>query len=89
MSEITLFACSCSSEGLSLDVDEDGASISLWRLGATNESWKYRLRHIWYIIKRGHPFTDDVILDWPTAEKFARHILAVAESQPEAEKPVV
>lgn len=39
--------------------------IALWRMGTGYYSYslKDRLRHIWYIIKYGHPWIDFVVLD--------------------------
>jgi hypothetical protein len=38
--------------------------ISFWKRGYTTESsWKYRLKCIWYILKNGRPYGDEVILE--------------------------
>lgn len=67
MSEERLFLCTCGGEGITFQVDEDGLMLAMWRVGGVDTGWRNRLRHIWQIIKRGHPYTDDMILDWDTA----------------------
>lgn len=58
---------SCIGEGLHVtyaeDIDE--TFLSFWEYGCKDSktAWKYRLRHIWHIIKYGTPFDDEVMLD--------------------------
>ena len=60
-------AASCIGEGLHVTYDElDGDTyLAFWDYGCKDNktSWKYRLRHIWRIIKFGTPFDDEVTLD--------------------------
>lgn len=38
--------------------------VSFWQRGYTTDtSWKYRLKCIWYILKNGRPYGDEVILE--------------------------
>jgi hypothetical protein len=45
-------------------IDSD-YQVSLWRMGSGYYAYslKDRIRHIWYIIKHGHPWVDFVVLD--------------------------
>ena len=63
------FTCICDGTAICLshypnDPDDNEISISLWerKLGGHGDDWGYRLRHIWQIITRGHPYTDAVVL---------------------------
>lgn len=76
---IELYPCSCDCSGLALDVwddEDDQAFISLWRNGRGRApSWKSRIRHAWYCLRHGHPYTDDVILSRETAIKLGTDLL--------------
>lgn len=38
--------------------------VSFWQRGYTTETtWRYRLKCIWYILKHGRPYGDEVILE--------------------------
>ena len=58
---------SCVGEGLHVTFDDmDGDTyLAFWNYGCTDNktAWKYRLQHIWRIIKYGTPYDDQVILD--------------------------
>ena len=58
--------CSCHSHELHVekDVEDDMWYVSFWQRGYTTDtSWKYRLKCIWYILKNGRPYGDEVILE--------------------------
>lgn len=60
------YICSCHSEAVSVLKynDENELYISFWSQGyASKPSWYFRLRQIWQIIKNGHPYSDQVVLD--------------------------
>lgn len=43
---------------------ESGIDISMYdQLGYYNYSWRDKLRHIWYIITKGHPWSDHTVLN--------------------------
>ena len=67
--EEEFYVCSCGANAISLlrwvgDPDDTDISISMWERGSSGreDSWHERLRHIWHIIRKGHPFEDEVIL---------------------------
>jgi len=49
-----------------LDLTDDGnlewVGFNLWRMAGHRWGWLNRLRYIWWIIRHGHPYTDDVLL---------------------------
>ena len=58
---------SCIGEGLHVTYEDDidETFLAFWDYGRkdSKSAWKYRLRHIWHIIKYGTPFDDEVTLD--------------------------
>ena len=66
--EEEFYVCSCSATAISLSRYKDDPigeiHISMWEQGisARRDSWWERLRHIWHIIRKGHPFEDYLIL---------------------------
>jgi hypothetical protein len=36
------------------------------------------LRHVWYVVRCGHPYTDEVLLSPEKARALAAHLLALA-----------
>ena len=55
----------CPPEILHVSYDEGDTCLAFYSYGRKDNktSWKYRLRHIWRIIKFGTPFDDEVTLD--------------------------
>jgi len=73
MNKITEYIeCECSTELLQLvyDIDDQDEKlnslyISYYTCGqqGNHYSWKYRLKHIWHIIRKGTPFDDYITLN--------------------------
>lgn len=64
----TFIKCSCSSESLCLEKDEeeDLLYISIWERGYGRDgrlSLKQKLRHCWYVLINGRPYGDEIVLD--------------------------
>jgi hypothetical protein len=65
--------CQCGSEMLNLERvefgDEDtpkdiSICISFYRYGHNaHYSWEWRLKYIWWIITKGHPYADSIVLN--------------------------
>jgi hypothetical protein len=58
--------CDCYCHALAAYVAPEGdvIEVAFWQQGHPDPpSVKDRLRHIWQIIRHGHPYTDSVILD--------------------------
>lgn len=77
----TIFECLCGLEGLIVDgVNWDNWKevwIAFWRWGMDGKCtcWRCRIRHIWQIIRHGHPWTDMVCLAPKDARRLANAIL--------------
>lgn len=64
----TFIKCSCSSEALCLEKDEEDDSlyVSIWERGAGRDnrySWSQRFKHCWYVLTEGRPYGDQIVLD--------------------------
>jgi len=75
--------CDCYSEGLAIneDVSDGYIEISYWKYGIDSGKltiWS-RLRHIWNIIKYGHPNTDMILLDSDKARVISNKLSELAD----------
>jgi len=76
------YLCECCGEAISVaDYGDDKyklVGLSMWR---ANGGVRYRLRDklglIWHIVRHGHPWTDDVLLDDVRARELAGRILEI------------
>ena len=64
----TFIKCACSSEALCLekDAEDDLLYVSIWERGAHHDNrynWKQRFKHCWYVLTKGRPYGDQVVLD--------------------------
>lgn len=71
-----LVSCNCAGHKMiiSYDYDENSGiekywnplmNLSIWKLERENSPrWKEKLRHIWYIITRGYPWEDSIVLGY-------------------------
>lgn len=74
-----MWLCTCGSDGLTLGdpKDWDGlVPITMWRSGYWKEGLWTRLKHIWHIIRYGHPYIDSLLLTPEAAEDVARQLAA-------------
>ena len=58
--------CSCHTHELHIEKDheDDMWYVSFWQRGYTTDTgWRYKLKNIWYILKHGRPYGDEVILE--------------------------
>lgn len=58
--------CECHTHELHFEKDPELEVwyISFWQRGySSDNSWKYRLKCIWHILKYGRPYGDEVILN--------------------------
>lgn len=58
--------------------DEDkSVDFSMWYYGKFNWPMTFweKLRWCWHILRKGKPYTDCLVLDYPTAEELAKDIL--------------
>lgn len=60
--------CSCGAESLCLEKDQedDLLYVSIWERGYGKDnrlSWRQKIRHCWYVLTKGRPYGDEVVLD--------------------------
>ena len=66
MNKTVFVKCTCHSEGIMIETDEDSLYLSIWEHGYRGDnslSWKQKLRYIWQVLKHGKPYTDQIVLD--------------------------
>jgi hypothetical protein len=84
--EEKFFVCDCGAEAIGLstwDTDDKTTEVclSFWSFGndSGHYSWKDKMRHIWQIIKKGHPYTDSVILNAEKTKELGNLLLSIVE----------
>ena len=88
--DLRLFQCACGDAALSVHHDlEDKEDwpyicVSFWRWGHRGSACD-RLRHVWYIIRFGHPYEDEVLLTPEAALDLAAHLRRLVEAGESAE----
>lgn len=72
----TYVQCECGGELIQVSQDEEDSEIymAFYRYGHENVpySWRDRLRHIWRILRHGHPYADSIVLSPADARKLAQ-----------------
>ena len=66
MNKTVFIKCTCHSEGIMIEADEDSLYLSIWERGYKDDNsftWKQKLRYIWQILKHGKPYGDQIVLD--------------------------
>jgi len=79
--------CDCGSEYIifepqDIEFLEDGLYISIFTQAYNKPSFWHRFRHIWYTLKTGKPYTDQVCLDLDKIKKLNKYLdnyIALAE----------
>jgi hypothetical protein len=70
--------CACNGEGLVLEKfkNESEVYLSLFGRGLNIQryGWKSRLRHIWQILTKGFPYTDEIVLTKKDAQYLAKSL---------------
>jgi hypothetical protein len=74
----TYIQCSCYSELLQLVYDNEDEQkflyVSMYKDWHNKPSWLRRLQHIWYIIKYGFPWADQITLNQNEIEKLKNYL---------------
>jgi hypothetical protein len=63
LTEKSFFLCDCSQHAIQVEYDPEwGVSMAFWQAGheGFTRSWKQRVKHIWRILRFGHPYADAV-----------------------------
>ena len=62
----TMVHCECGSEAIQITkwADESEVYMSWWTRGHGGNMpiWRFQLQHIWHIIRKGTPYSDDIVL---------------------------
>ena len=74
------YVCDCGGEAVAISKLESFISLMMYR-SYRPPRWRHRLRHIWHIIREGHPYLDDVLLDHATAKRLAVKLLELTEEE--------
>jgi len=85
MKDIKIVECSCSSEMIVLEKykGEEYIYLSLFGRGLNIKRYniKDRIRHIWQIITKGFPYTDEIVLDKKSVEKLVKNLNSLNNSK--------
>ena len=87
--KLTFYLCACGGEAIAVgEPDQLDCSIglSMWRRGSYSLPWRYRLQHMWYILRYGHPYVEDVLLSPSDAYGLTERLLDFADMSQEIEK---
>lgn len=75
--EIKVFLCKCNGEGIAIENEDEGINFSFWQRGFYSKQpvgIKERIRWAWHILTTGTFWTDEVILDYDTAQELSNEI---------------
>ena len=80
------FECECSSELISItkwggDRPEIFMSMYSIGIGGHRPNWRYRLKYIWHIITRGHPYTDSIVLSAEEAGRLSELLAKIGDEE--------
>lgn len=71
-------SCSCESETILLEKfsDESEIYLSLFSRGLNVKRYNFldRIRHIWQIVTKGAPYTDEIVLDKKRALQLSKEL---------------
>lgn len=84
--EYHFIKCSCHAEAVEvsqfLDKDDNEISMCFWEMGKGETggySWGHKLRLIWKVIAKGHPYNDSIILGEGEARQLAEILVRFAD----------
>ena len=83
-----IYQCCCGEAGFVIDKwdneSDEEICFSFWKYG-TNEGcrypWRVRLKCIWQILTKGHPFTDEIILNKQTVETLITDLIEITNKK--------
>ncbi len=79
----SLFRCRCGAEMIGVYVDEEMGNVEMafwtWGNRPSQPGPFIRLRHIWHILRYGHPYVDQIILERDELEHLAATLRTAAE----------
>ena len=73
------FNCSCHGEGLIIDenIEDKEIYVSLWSRNYDGKKLYFtdKVRWMWYILTKGKPYHDEIILTYEEAKKLGNHLI--------------
>lgn len=86
--------CDCGGEQLVIkplddEVLSNGVDIALWKYMFNKQSFWHRFKHIWYILKNGTPYTDQICLNLDKVKELSNFLnmyLHIAENENKPEQ---
>jgi len=82
-----LFCCDCHQEGILVEhfpddePEEQIIYFSMWVVRGWNTMWKFRLWHIWHIIRKGYPWVEDIMMSHEDAKRLGQYLLDIEFDQ--------
>ena len=74
--------CSCAIIAISKWRGDPEICLSMYHIGEGHRPlWRYRLRHIWYIVRHGHPYSDTIVLSGEEAGRLSELLAKIAADE--------
>jgi hypothetical protein len=75
-----IFKCSCWSEAIEVEKEDNLISICMWQLGLRNKPRGFfeKLRWVWHIIIHGDYWTDECMLDKDTSKALGEELIRLS-----------
>ncbi len=76
------FECECSCAILSISKwrGDPEIAMSMYSIGEGYRSnWRFRLGHIWHIIRRGNPYSDSIVLSGEEARRLSELLAKIGD----------
>jgi hypothetical protein len=86
-----MYVCSCGAEAIVVDQWEehdeyDCVTLSMWQNWTGNYGWRFQLQQIWYIIKHGHPYADNICLSRSQVKKMGTLFTKLSKNKSKKKK---
>jgi hypothetical protein len=74
--------CSCAIISISKWRGDPEVCFSMYSIGeGSRASWRFRLGHIWHIIRRGNPYSDSIVLSGDEASRLAELLAKIGNEE--------
>ena len=82
------YSCSCGSEVLQVQNYEEDQDIELciFTLGFPPQDWQERIRWIWHILRTGEVWSDQIFLNYDTAQQLGKDLQKLTKKRKEVSK---
>ena len=78
------FECGCSGEIIAVSKwrGDPEICLSMYSIGeGYRPNWRFRFRHIWHIIRRGHPYSDTIVLSGEEAGRLSELLANIGDEE--------